>query len=201
MEQPTTVAKSPDTEAAKMDQPAEVGQAPETTAVKTDQQPAVPLSPRTLAAKLDQPGEYYGFIDLTSETPESVDNYKILVDSDEGRAYAELSTDAERLQHMRLYAHEKSAIVQAQWHFYRDKKEGKEYFIHINTPESEEVETLMGDSDEEWEEDSERAELVLRYFREHAHKVEVLQKNAEVLQKNSEGKGLIDYDSGIRCEK
>lgn len=173
MDQPTAVAQAPEISAVKTEQSPAVAQAPEAIAAKMDQPPAVILSPRTIAAKLDQ-GEYHFFMDLASKTPESVDTYKILVDSDEGRAYTKLSTDAERLQHMRLYAHQKSTMAQAQWRVYTDKKEGKEYLIHINTPEYKEVERLMGDSDDEWEEESERAQIVHQYFREHAHNVEVI---------------------------
>ena len=98
----------------------------------------------------------------------------VRVDSDEGRAYAKLSTDAERLQYMRLHAHEKVKHVSPQWHFYQDSKAKKMYYIRIRSPEGEEVSQLIGDSDEEVEDGSEKDEMLFRYFREHAHRVEAM---------------------------
>jgi hypothetical protein len=115
---------------------------------------------------------YHIFKDTTSETPQGYDVYKVVIDSDEGRAYAKLTTDPERLQFMRQHAHEKMPVVFATWHFYEDPTAGKEYNILIDSPEGREVDALMGDSDAERGEEVEGK--LLAYFKAHAHKVHAL---------------------------
>ncbi len=119
--------------------------------------------------------KYYLFKD---ESNPDVDYtlFKIRVDSDEGRAYEKLSNDAEREQYMRQHAHEKMGYVSAQWHFYEDKIDGKKYLIRIGSAEGNELEILMGDSDDEMEEGSEKMEAVLRYFKEHSHMTEEIER-------------------------
>lgn len=117
-----------------------------------------------------EPPKYYIFKETTSETPQGYDIYKVLVDSDEGRNYAKLTTDPERLQFVRQYAHEKMSIVFPTWHYYEDPESGKEYSILIDSPEGREVDELMGDSDDELGEEASRK--LLAYFKAHAHKVQ-----------------------------
>ena len=97
---------------------------------------------------------------------------KILVNSAEGRVYSQLTTDIDRLEFVRLHAHEKTVHVSPQWRFYRDRDKGLNYHICTGSQEDREVSELVGDSDEELEEGSGRDHAVRRYFREHAHGVE-----------------------------
>ena len=115
---------------------------------------------------------YHFFKDSTSENSKGYDVYKVLVDSDDGRAYAKLTTDPERLHFMRQHAHEKMPVVFATWHFYQDHAEGKEYNILIDSPEGREVSALMEDSDAERDEEAEGK--LLAYFKAHAHEVQTL---------------------------
>lgn len=115
---------------------------------------------------------HYTLKDTTSETLQGYDVYKVIVDSDEGRAYSMITTEPERLQFMREHAHEKTPVVFATWHFYEDRAAGKEYSILIDSPEGKEVDALMGDSDAE-QDDTSKGRL-LAYFRAHAHKVQDL---------------------------
>lgn len=62
--------------------------------------------------------------------------------------------------------------MKAQWHFYKDRKAGKRCYIRILSPEGEELEELIGDSDEEVVEGSKREKLLLQFFQEHAHEVD-----------------------------
>jgi hypothetical protein len=112
------------------------------------------------------------FKDTTSETSQGYDVYKVIIDSDEGRAYSMITTEPERLQFMRKHAHEKMPVVFATWHFYEDLAAGKEYSILLDSPEGREVDALMGDSDAERDEKTEGR--LLAYFRAHAHKVQDL---------------------------
>jgi hypothetical protein len=115
---------------------------------------------------------YHIFKDTTSETPQGYDVYKVIIDSDEGRAYSKLTADLERLQFMREHAHEKMPVVFATWHFYDDPVAGKEYSILIDSPEGREVDALMGDSNAERDEETDAR--LLAYFKAHAHKVQDL---------------------------
>ncbi len=115
---------------------------------------------------------HYIFKDATSETPQGWDTYKVLIDSDRGRAYAQLATDPERLAFMRLHADEKQPVVFATHYFYEDRERGKEYSVLIESETGGEVERLMGDRDEKGSEEAE--ERLREYFREHAHVVEEL---------------------------
>jgi hypothetical protein len=115
---------------------------------------------------------YHIFKDTTSETPQGYDVYKVIIDSDEGRAYSKLTGDLERLQFVRKHAHEKMPVVFATWHFYEDPVLGKEYSILIDSPEGREVDALMGDSNAEQDEETDAR--LLAYFKAHAHKVQDL---------------------------
>lgn len=46
------------------------------------------------------------------------------VNSDDGRAYAKLTIDEERLKYMRSQVHEKMKCVSPQWYFYEDREAG-----------------------------------------------------------------------------
>jgi hypothetical protein len=83
-----------------------------------------------------------------------------------------LTTDPDRLQFMREYAHEKMSVVFTTWHFYEDPAAVKEYSILIDSSEGREVDTLMGDSDAE--QDKGKDGRLLAYSKAHAHKVEDL---------------------------
>jgi len=121
---------------------------------------------------------YHFFRDSTAETPQGYDFYKVLVDSNEGRAFAALTTDPERLRFMRQHAHEKMPVVYATIHFYQDHVAGKEYDILIDSPEGREVDALMAEFDTEWDEVAEGK--LLAYFKAHAHRVHTLpSKSAE----------------------
>lgn len=120
---------------------------------------------------------YHIFKDSTSETPQGYDVYKVLIESDEGRTYAKLSTDAERLEFMRLHAHEKIPTVYANVIGYDDLKEGKAYSINVKSPEAEKASELIGDSDDERDEEAE--EKVRLYFKKHAHTVHDLDPKPE----------------------
>ncbi len=113
--------------------------------------------------------ETYTFTDYLTETPDTSTLYKVLVDSDEGRTFASLTNDADRVRYMRQHAHQKQENVQAQWAFYEDTEAGKRYLIRNRSPEGEEVSRMMNL-------DEEKGKLgqgaVLRYYREHAHVVE-----------------------------
>jgi hypothetical protein len=112
------------------------------------------------------------FKDTTSENPQGYDVYKVIIDSDEGRAYSMLTTDPERLQFMRERAHEKMPIVFTTWHFYEDAAAGKEYGILIDSPEGRELDWLMDNSDTE--QDKEKERRLLACCKALAHKVEDL---------------------------
>jgi hypothetical protein len=116
--------------------------------------------------------KHHCFKDTTSETPQGYDIYKVLIDSDEGRAYTKLTTDPDRLHFMRQYAHEKMPVVFATWHFYEDHIAGKEYSILIDCPEGREVDALMGDFDAE--QSGEAEGKLLAYFKAHAHEVDTM---------------------------
>jgi len=143
-----------------------------------------PSTVTTRASKTPQVQTHYYFKDSTSETSEGWDGYKVLINSDEGRAYVKLSTDPERLEFMRLHAHERQDTVFAQWMFYRDFKAGKAYNILIRSPEGEEASRLIGDSDDEMDEKTEEA--VLKYFQENAHEVTELSQEEIENEKGGE---------------
>lgn len=132
------------------------------------------LAPNPAASVQESAIVNHVFKDTTSEDETGYDLYKLPKDSfpgSPGHAYTLLSNDTERLAFMKTHG-TLHRNVQAQWVFYEDLREGKRYNILIRSKEGEEVEELMGDSDEEREEEQE--EVLLRYFREHAHNVEEL---------------------------
>jgi hypothetical protein len=75
--------------------------------------------------KMEQPESnipvpYYTFKDKDEDPEVDYTLLKIRVDSDEGRVYTTLSTDAERLEYMRNHAHDRVGHVTPQWSFYED---------------------------------------------------------------------------------
>jgi hypothetical protein len=121
---------------------------------------------------------YHRFIDYkTSEGRETV--YKVLVDSDEGRAYEKLTMDTNRLQYMKMHAHYKMVGVSPQFLFFDDLKARKSYLIRVGSPEHAVVAGMTEDSDEELEDGSEAQDVMFRYFVKHAHEVKDIKKGVE----------------------
>jgi hypothetical protein len=93
---------------------------------------------------------------------------RVLIDSDEGRAYEKLSTDTERLEYMRKHAQDTYDVVRTSTIFYADWENGKEYRIKINSPEHAGLQKLMKEDGGSWAPDDKEYGAMIQYFKDHA---------------------------------
>lgn len=98
--------------------------------------------------------------------------YKIMIDSDDGRAYEKLSTDAERLDYMRAHAHDSWKVVQVDSVFYEDRVEGKTYIIKKDTPEYEGLKKLYRKDGNSWPPGTKEFDDMVQYYKDYATSVE-----------------------------
>ncbi len=107
------------------------------------------------------------------ETPEG-NSYilRILIDSDEGRAYEKLSTHPERLDYMRKHHHDKYKVIQTTATFYEDREEGKSYSIDYKSPEYEGLQKYLREDGYSWTPEDKEWDAMIQYFKDHATKVE-----------------------------
>ncbi|KAI0380437.1 hypothetical protein F5Y04DRAFT_289423 [Hypomontagnella monticulosa] len=98
--------------------------------------------------------------------------YKIMIDSDDGRAYEKLSTDAERLDYMRAHAHDSWKVAQVDSVFYEDRVEGKTYIIKKDTPEYEGLKKLHRKDDSSWLPGTKEFDDMVQYYKDYATSVE-----------------------------
>lgn len=99
----------------------------------------------------------------------------IVKDSDHGRAYDQLTTDADRLAYMREHAHRSWNVVQTDTAFLEDRAAGKEYEIKKNTPAYEGLKQLKRDlGGASLAPGTKEYGALIQYFREHATNVKDL---------------------------
>jgi hypothetical protein len=129
------------------------------------------------AARLEDMGIYpwYNMADhdVPEGTPEG--NYRmlrILMDSEEGRAYEKLSTDTDRLDYMRKHAHDKYNVVQVDSTFYEDRENGKRYLIKFKSPEYEGLRKLLREDGSYWSPEDREWDAMIQYYKDHAPTVE-----------------------------
>ncbi|KAI1101489.1 hypothetical protein F4804DRAFT_315880 [Jackrogersella minutella] len=122
---------------------------------------------------MSQPERYpfYKIHDKENNTNGNYKVYTILIDSDDGRAYEKLSTDAERLNYMRQHAHDSWDVVQVDSAFYEDNVAGKEYVIKMNTPEYAGLEKLLQKDGSSWPPGTKEFDAMVQYYKEHATEV------------------------------
>jgi hypothetical protein len=129
------------------------------------------------AARLEDKGIYPWYNMADREAPEGTPegNYqmlRILIDSEEGRAYEKLSTDTERLEYMREHAHDKYEVVQVDSTFYEDRENGKRYVIKIKSPEYEGLQKLLREDGSSWSPEDREWDAMIQYYKDHATTVE-----------------------------
>ncbi|KAI1205863.1 uncharacterized protein F4807DRAFT_470630 [Annulohypoxylon truncatum] len=111
-------------------------------------------------------------IDDREKSPNSeLKVYIIVIDSDDGRTYEKLSTDAERLEYMRKHVHDNWDVVQLDTVFFEDNKASKTYNIKINSPEYEGLKKFLQEDESTPLIGTKEFDMV-QYYREHATSVE-----------------------------
>ncbi|KAI1406761.1 hypothetical protein F5Y13DRAFT_196087 [Hypoxylon sp. FL1857] len=111
---------------------------------------------------------YYKIEDKDGDSDGNLKIYIILIDSDDGRAYEKLSTDAARLDYMRKHAHDSWSVVQPDSVFYEDTAAGKEYVIKINSREYEGLQKLLQEDGSSWPPGTKEFDAMVRYYKERA---------------------------------
>jgi hypothetical protein len=102
----------------------------------------------------------------------------ITIDSDEGRAYAQLTTDADRLAYMREHAHRSWDAVRVDSAFFEDAVAGKTYEIKMNSPEYEGLKRLLREDGTSWPPGTRGFDAMVQYYRQHATAVRNLPANS-----------------------
>jgi hypothetical protein len=136
------------------------------------------------AERLEESGIYPWYNMKDYEPPEGLpeENYfecfvlRILIDSDEGRAYGKLSTDVERLEYMRKHAHDKYQVVNVDHTFYEDREEGKTYLINTKSPEYKGLQKILREDGSSWSPEDKEYEAMIKYYKDYATKVEDTKK-------------------------
>ncbi|OAA66889.1 hypothetical protein SPI_01465 [Niveomyces insectorum RCEF 264] len=99
-------------------------------------------------------------------------SYRLTIDAENGRAYAQLASDADRLAFMQAHADEVRRSAEPDSTFYHDHDAGKRYILYKGTPEYEGLQALsQADGRLWWPEGTPEAEAVVAYFKTHAHEV------------------------------
>ncbi|KAK8096210.1 uncharacterized protein PG998_002670 [Apiospora kogelbergensis] len=134
------------------------------------------LAQQMKAANADDPTElpHYSYIDR--DHPDENGDYKtyaIVKDTDEGRAYGELTTDDERRSYMLEHAHHRGLLVEANGIFVEDKVEGTSWMIDRRVaPEAykgaEELRDRLKLRKEDFKSRSPRWLEYVQYFKDHA---------------------------------
>ncbi|KAK6072999.1 hypothetical protein SCUP234_06772 [Seiridium cupressi] len=127
---------------------------------------------------------YYKIHDKEATLPDRPGSYKvhtILIDSDEGRAYEKLTSDAERLEYTREHSVDSWWVVQVDTAFVEDNAAGKKYEIKMKSPAYEGLKKFLHQDGSSPEPGTKGFEEMLQYYKEHATAI----KDAPVITSGS----------------
>ncbi|KAH6652303.1 hypothetical protein BKA67DRAFT_573538 [Truncatella angustata] len=105
---------------------------------------------------------------ILSDRQGSFKVHTILIDSDEGRAYEKLTTDAERLDYMRKHSVDSWWVVQADTVSFEDNVAGKRYEIKKNSDEYKGLKKLLKKDGSTPDPGTKEWDKMVRYYKEHA---------------------------------
>ncbi|OTA98108.1 hypothetical protein M426DRAFT_17749 [Hypoxylon sp. CI-4A] len=130
--------------------------------------------------------QYYDYGDSKEMKDGRFNMYRVLIDSDEGRAFEKLSTDSERLDFMRKHAHGSWVVVRSDSCFIEDLAAGKKYVIKIDTPEYEGLQKFLQEDGDSWPPGTKEFDAMFQYYKEHASSVHDVPVNTEPCELGSD---------------